>query len=260
MDDPEDELSSPPNDHHGTVNADDNLELGEFEFTLDKLTSAYAQVLEQHGESNVLPISERIAIEQDQRAADVNSDERDNAPCPLNETTVLESILFVGTPADQRFTSKKLASLLRDVSPKEVKQIVEQLNREYEQQGSAIRIFIDAGAIRMDLAPEMQVWKNKFLGEVRETELTQHAIDVLAIVAYNQPVTKKEIDAIRQRPSGAILSQLVQRQLLEVFHESEGGKQPAYRTTGRFLQLFGLEQLGDLPHVQEVDNIDDFFD
>lgn len=245
-------------------------DLGEFEFSLDKLSSAYAQVLEQQQESKVA--ASRLQSPTDAEGAggevassesatsDFESEARDNAPCPLNETTVLEALLFVGTPPDQRFTPKKLAALLRDVSPKEVKQIVEQLNQDYEQQGSAIRFYTESGAIRMDLAPEMAVWKNKFLGEVRETELTQHAIDVLAIVAYNQPVSKKEIDAIRQRPSGAILAQLMQRQLLESITDDGSHKQSTYRTTGRFLELFGLDQLGDLPHVQEVDNIDDFFD
>jgi segregation and condensation protein B len=96
------------------------------------------------------------------------------------------------------------------------------------------------------------VLRDAFYGRIREARLSQPAIDVLAIVAYQQPVSQAEIDRLRGRPSATILSQLVRRDLLSV--ERLGGKaKPAYRTTERFLDLFDLDDVSDLPRSQDLE-------
>ena len=88
---------------------------------------------------------------------------------------------------------------------------------------------------------------------MREARLSQAAIDVLAIVAYQQPLSAEQIGAVRGKPSGAVLSQLVHRGLLRI--ERQPGKRPnvQYFTTDRFLHLFGLQTLADLPQSEELD-------
>ena len=95
--------------------------------------------------------------------------------------------------------------------------------------------------------------RERLAGRMREARLSQAAIEVLALVAYNSSITGDEISRIRGRASGAILSQLVRRQLLHVERSEEKPRRMHYSTTGRFLELFGLESLADLPRSQEID-------
>jgi segregation and condensation protein B len=106
---------------------------------------------------------------------------------------------------------------------------------------------------RLTLRPEFDRIREKFYGRVRQTRLSQAAIDVLALVAYNESLTGEDINRIRGVPSGSILSQLVRRQLLRV--ERTEGKPPVMRyfTTPRFLGLFGLETLNDLPRSRDLE-------
>src|SRR6266851_4290734 len=82
------------------------------------------------------------------------------------------------------------------------------------------------------------------------------AIDVLALVAYRQPATKQEIESIRGAESGHLLRQLVRRRLIAVAHRGESAeRQVSYGTTDRFLELFGLASLDDLPQTQDLQKL-----
>jgi segregation and condensation protein B len=101
--------------------------------------------------------------------------------------------------------------------------------------------------------PEFAPLHDKLLGRVREAKLSQAAIDILAVVAYQQPVTRAEIDKLRGKPAGAMLGQLVRRDLLRIERPDTKPREPKYYTTDRFLALFGLNTLDDLPRSQELD-------
>jgi len=92
--------------------------------------------------------------------------------------------------------------------------------------------------------------RNKFYGRVREAKLSQAAIDTLAIVAYRQPLTSETVSQLRGTLSGHLLTQLVRRQLLTA-ERLEDSRRMQYRTTDRFLELFGLESLEELPDSEE---------
>lgn len=251
------------------------------EFSLTQLSQAYAKVIRAQGAhrapepSSTPPAADRQLPDPDSSEPSEEDDlelaaeelldpvelddRRDNAPCRISETSVLESILFVGSPPDLPLTARQLASMMRDISPKEIAGLVAQLNEQYSAQGAAYRIVKNEKAYQLALLEELQPIRNAFYGEVRSAQLTQQAIEVLAVVAYNQPISRSQIDKIRQRPSGAILSQLTERQLLAIDPQSESSRDRQYITTERFLKLFGLGEVGDLPQAQEVDNIDEFF-
>ena len=115
------------------------------------------------------------------------------------------------------------------------------------------RIVGAGSGYRLSLLEAFDSVRDRFHGRVRQARLSQAAVDVLAIVAYRQPLTSDEISSLRGTPSGNLLRQLVRRRLLRI-ERSEGKRQPAeYFTTDRFLELFRLESLEDLPQAEELE-------
>ena len=169
---------------------------------------------------------------------------------PLN---VLEAILFVGDPSNEPVTSQQIVSLIRGVEAAEVDQLVQQLNETYTTGGCPYEIVSIGAGYRLTLRPEYIALRDKFYGKVREAKLTQGAIDILSIVAYQQPITRKGVESICQKPSGAILNQLVRRQLIRIERSEENPREPFYLTTDRFLSLFGLSSLDELPRSETLD-------
>jgi segregation and condensation protein B len=243
------------------------------ELSLKQLSEAYAQVLQEQDTATgeVADESVDIAIAEAEPVDDSESERRsptksleevdaaDNAPCPISPTSIVEAILFAGAPAGVSLTGKKIAAAMRDVSPKEVKKSVKKLNEQYEKNNAAFRIVEQSGQYTMKLGDDLIEVQNYFFGRNRAARLSQSAIDVLAIVAYNQPVSRRQVDKIRSKPSGAVLNQLIRRDLIE-FESAEKQKDGRYRTTNRFLNLFGLDSIQDLPQTSAVSDLEELTD
>jgi len=176
----------------------------------------------------------------------------DDDPCQISPTSILEALLFVGHPSNEPLTAQRAAELMRGVAAEEVAGLVETLNRRYQERGCPYHIISEGPGYRMALRAEWAAVRNRFQGRVREARLSQAAIDVLAIVAYRQPITAEEVNQLRGRPCNHVLAQLVHRRLLRVERESST-RLVRYRTTDRFLNVFGLESLNDLPRSDDVD-------
>lgn len=172
--------------------------------------------------------------------------------CDISPRTILEAMLFVGHPGGEPLTSKHVSSLMRGVRPREIDDLVLDLNTTYELEGCPYRIESVGSGYRLTLREDMSPLRDKFYGRVKEARLSQPAIDVLAIVAYNQPLTRPELDRLRNASSGAILSQLVRRGLLRVERPDAKPREPIFYTTDRFLELFGLTSLDDLPKTHDI--------
>ena len=112
----------------------------------------------------------------------------------------------------------------------------------------------------MILSPDLNDFQQDFFGRNREARLSQSAIDVMAGVAYNQPTTKAPVEKILPRSYGAVLSQVVHLELLSVEPGSTDPKVRYYSTTERFLDLFGLDELADLPQTHDVSDIEELAD
>ena len=257
---------------------EENLETeedDEQELSLDRLSEAYAEVLRQQaGESEESSsgrgqlVAEKVAREasgEESEPEDALVDEEqlekekdDNAACPITPESIVESILFIGVPRGEKLTSKKIASVLRDVSPKEVRAIAKKLNEQYESENAAYRISFDSKSLRMVLAEDLNELQNEFFGRNREATLSQAAIDILAVIAYRQPIGREEIEKARNKPVGGILKQLVSRDLLSIDVDTENPRRKLYRTTDRFLDLFRLTELADLPQAHDVSELDEF--
>ena len=95
--------------------------------------------------------------------------------------------------------------------------------------------------------------REKFYGRVRQVRLSQAAVDVLSLVAYHEPISRDEVNRLRGKGSNALLTQLVRRQLLRLERSEGATQEPHYRTTRRFLDLFGLTSLADLPTAADLE-------
>jgi segregation and condensation protein B len=174
------------------------------------------------------------------------------APCEINPRSVIESLLFVGRPENGAFSSRELAAAMRGVSPAEIDAAVVELNSVYDADGTPYVIEGTSVGYRLVLRPQFERMRDKFYGTVREARLSPAALEVLAIIAYNQPLTAQRINELRNAPNGAAIATLVRRKLVSMDRLSEVGAKPLYSTTDRFLKLFDLESVEALPRSEEV--------
>jgi segregation and condensation protein B len=173
--------------------------------------------------------------------------------CPISPRSILEAMLFVGSPNNQSLTSSQVAGLMRGVRPAEIDELVRQLNDDYRRRGCPYTIAAEGAGYRMRICERFGSLRDRFYGRARAARLSQAAIDVLAIVAYHAPISAEEVNRLRGKPSGSILLQLVRRQLLRVERDSQKPRQMRYNPTPRFLALFGLTSLDELPRSKELE-------
>ena len=171
----------------------------------------------------------------------------------LTPQTVLEAMLFVGDRENRPMMPDHAAQWMRNVSPEEVEQLVERLNERYRFLDKPYHIVRVEEGFRMTLRPEFDPIRASFYGTIRKTRLSQAAIDVLAIVAYKQPISCDEVQKLRKASSGGILALLVKRGLLKTMMVQKAKRtQIHYQTTDRFLKLFNIESLSDLPLAEDI--------
>ncbi len=163
--------------------------------------------------------------------------------------TILEGLLFVGDPSQPALTPERLAYILGVPSAPEVEELVGQLNARYERERRPYRVFRESGGYVLRLTAEYAPVAERLRRRVRESRLSQAALEVLAIVAYRQPVTAEEVSRLRGRPSSHLLSQLLQKGLIQASPEPGKPRTLQYRTTSRFEEIFGLQGLEDLPQI-----------
>jgi segregation and condensation protein B len=175
------------------------------------------------------------------------------APCEINARTVVEAMLFVGRPDNASLSARELAAAMRGVSPSEIDVAVGELNSIYDADGAPYRVDQNNGGYRLVLRDEFQRMRDKFYGRVKEARLSPAVLEVLSVLAYNQPATAEHLSELRGAPSGAALSTLVRRRLVKLERTGETGTSPQYSTTERFLKLFGLESLDALPRAEELE-------
>ncbi len=171
---------------------------------------------------------------------------------PIRTENVLEAMLFVGDRDNKPLTLARACELMRDVTETEALETLADLNERYFREGAPYKIVCQGDGYVMTLRQEFADVAARFGGKTKEFKLTQAAIDVLALVAYRQPITLDEIIEVRNNASG-VLTQLVKRDLISVEKKTLDNKKISYyKTTERFLKIFGLSSLDDLPIVGDV--------
>jgi segregation and condensation protein B len=232
--------------------------------SLEELSRAFAEVMgkapqpQAEGAAGVPPEDSRAGVTS-APAAETLPDAEDvlllpppaEDVCPISPRSIFEAMLFVGNRENRPLTAGKAAELMRDVAVEEIPALVEELNARYDAENCPYRIASKGEGYRLMLREEFVPVGNRLYGKIREARLSQAAIDILAIVAYKQPLTGDQVSKLRGKPSSHILAHLVRRGLLRI-ERSEGHRHsPHYYTTERFLRLFDLQSLDELPHSEE---------
>jgi segregation and condensation protein B len=180
------------------------------------------------------------------------------ATLPIRELTpdprsITEAVLFVGQSDNAPLSAQRIASFMRDVSADEVQQVVAELNQRYAAQGNPYVILSSAAGYRLVLRDEFARVRDKFHGNVRQAKLSPATLEVLSLVAYRQPITLADIDLARGEKCLPLVNQLVRRGLVVLDRPADRSVPGTYHTTARFLQVFGITSLDQLPRLQEFD-------
>jgi segregation and condensation protein B len=165
--------------------------------------------------------------------------------------SVIEAILFA---SDEPLSIDRLISIAEFTGgAKQMRQCVETLNQQYADAGRAFRIEEIAGGFQMMTMPEYNIWLKKLLRDRGDNKLTAVALETLAIIAYKQPIIRADIEAIRGVACGEMIRSLMYKGLVKIVGKAEIlGRPLLYGTTKKFLEVFGLSTLKDLPKVEEL--------
>ena len=174
--------------------------------------------------------------------------EKDDTTQPiLSLEAAVEALLFV---ADSPVSAGRLAEALQ-VTPGQVERALDDLEATYAQRG--LRLQRAGSRVQLITAPEIAPFIERFLGLEARTRLSRAALETLAIIAYRQPITRPEIEAIRGVGSDSVLRTLVSLGLIdEVGRAPTVGHPILYGTTFEFLQHFGLRSLEEMPPLEEA--------
>jgi len=212
--------------------------------TLDDLGAAFAQLL---GHTADVAAAGSSTADAAKIAADDFQVEDNEEVTPRS---ILEAMLFVGDPNGGALSAARVASLMRGVDVDEIDQFVAELNEQYTALGCPYQILSDASGYRLALRNEFNDLQAAVQGRAHARRLTTSALEVLSIVAYRGPLDAESVSRLRGKPSGALLAQLVRRQLLQAERQQQ---KTHYRVTPRLLQLTGLTTLADLPRSTDLD-------
>jgi segregation and condensation protein B len=163
---------------------------------------------------------------------------------------IIEAVLFSSArPVSLRLLSKKLSDFPAD----DVAGALKELISEYNASDRAVAIHEVSGGYQMRTKADYREWVTRFVRE-KDVGLTRALIETLSIIAYKQPIAKREIDRVRGVDSTRAITQLLERRLIELGGRLEDtGKPMAFRTTGLFLEVFGLKNISELPTYGEIE-------
>lgn len=165
-------------------------------------------------------------------------------------TSVVEAVLFA---SDEPLTVQRLVNIVEAGSVKQVRDCVKELSDKYESNGSAFHIEQIAGGYQIMTLDVFSYWLKKLVRVRTETKLSQAALETLAIISYKQPVIRADIEAIRGVAAGEVIRNLMYKGLVKIVGRAEVlGRPMLYGTTKKFLDIFGLNTLKDLPKVEEL--------
>lgn len=173
----------------------------------------------------------------------------------MNLLGVLEGILFV--VGDEGITLNQICDIL-NINIDEAKNLLMELKKSYDEDNRGLRISYLGDAFKLTTKKEHKEYYCKLVENPESNTLSQAALETLAIIAYNQPITRVEIDQMRGVNSSQLLRKLVAKGLIkEAGKSTMPGRPNLYATTKEFLDYFGLSTIGDLPTIiKEEEQVD----
>ena len=167
----------------------------------------------------------------------------------MNKLGILEGILFV--VGDEGINLKNLCEVM-NIDMEEAKSLLLKLKESYENEERGIRISYLGDAFKLTTKEEHKEYYQKLVENPEANTLSPSSLEVLAIIAYNQPITRVEIDTLRGVSSSHIIRRLTAKGLIKEAGKSKmPGRPNLYRTTSEFLDCFGLSSLSELPELEE---------
>ncbi|MGQ9507762.1 MAG: SMC-Scp complex subunit ScpB [Thermodesulfobacteriota bacterium] len=167
----------------------------------------------------------------------------------LDLKPILESLLFV---SNVPLKLETLREVLSEWSEEEILSEIRRIQEEYREESRGIELLEVAGGYQFRTKPKYAQWISR-LRKDKPVKLSQSALETLAIIAYRQPIIRSKIEEIRGVDSGWVLRTLLEKDLIKIMGRKEiPGKPIVYGTSQRFLELFNLKSLDDLPNLKEV--------
>lgn len=165
----------------------------------------------------------------------------------MNKLAVLEGILFV--VGDEGITLDNISEVM-SITKNEAQELLKELREEYAKDNRGLRISFIGEAFKLTTKQEHKEYYQKLITTRGSNTLSQAALETLAIIAYNQPITRAEVDELRGIASINMIRKLMAKDLIKVSGKSNlPGKPNLYRTTSEFLDYFGLATIDDLPDL-----------
>ncbi len=166
----------------------------------------------------------------------------------MNLKAVLEGILFV--VGDEGISIEELKKILL-INEEEIKNLLILLRKDYEEEDRGLRISFLGNSFKLTTKEEHKEFYEKLVNDTKNISLSNASLEVLAVIAYNEPITRLKIDEIRGVNSSQIVRRLLARGFIKVCGKADTiGKPNLYKTTNDFLDYFGLASKNDLPDIK----------
>lgn len=166
---------------------------------------------------------------------------------------IVEALIFA---SDSPVTENRIKNIVEELSVSQIQEIVEELNAEYEERKSAFQITRIGGGYQFVTRPQFSKYIKKYYKGRSRSRLSRAGLEALAIIAFKQPISRPEIDAIRGVNSDGVVRTLLERNLIYISGRSENiGRPLLYSTSAEFLQYFGINDVSELPKPKEIEDL-----
>ena len=167
--------------------------------------------------------------------------------------SILEAVLF---SSPRPVTVKQVARRLEEFPVHDIENAFKELVRDYSGPGHAIEIAEVAGGYQMRTRADYRDFVKRFVKE-KDVALSRPMLETLSIIAYKQPVAKRDIDTVRGVDSARAIKHLLEKRLIDIAgRDGEAGKKMTFRTTARFLEVYSLKSIADLPTYKEIESLE----
>ena len=170
-----------------------------------------------------------------------------------NNRSVIEALLF---SSDKPLSIEQIKNVLDNLDAQEIRSELTELNKEYEASNRGIRITEIAGGFQMITAPNLAPFLKKLYKQRNVERLSKPALETLAIIAYKQPLTRADVESLRNVNIDGVMKSLSDKDLIRVTGRKKSpGRPKVYGTTRQFLEYFGLKSLDELPKIENFSTL-----
>lgn len=204
---------------------------------------------EESSDEQIEDCTDSLGQIQQEQMPEEAEDTQEAPDVEVTTESAVEAVLFA---SDEPLTAARLSNIV-GTSARQIRQYIDNLNDKYKENNNAFRIAQIAGGYQMLTLSSYNIWLKKLLRERSDSKLSPAALETLAIISYKQPIIRADIEAIRGVAAGEMLRGLMYKGLVKIVGRAQVlGRPLLYGTTRKFLEVFGLNTLKDLPKIEEL--------